>query len=257
MTSVLLSKIESGIPGFDEITGGGLPKSAVIALIGRAGAGKEVLARHLAWNVLQHESKVLYITVSQSADELRYNMLSYGWDVTPFEENNQLRIVDVFTHSINNQVDLFDEVLIDDTGNTFQKAMAAMYDVDFICTEWIDFLKKSFKEQSYTLCLLDSISPLLSTSTKGVFQMIVTLINNIKIVNGTGIYFIHSHMHNEKIEKALLSLADGTIEVVKSKSETDFIRVDKYPNEHKNTPFPIEVTPSGVDIIPIEMPDFM
>jgi KaiC/GvpD/RAD55 family RecA-like ATPase len=257
MTSVLLSKIESGIPGFDEITGGGIPKSAAIALIGRAGAGKEVLARHIAWNILQRGSKVLYVSVSQSADELRYNMLSYGWDVTPFEENNQLRIVDVFTHSINNQIDLFDEVVIDDTGDAFQKAMAKMFDIDFICTEWIDFLQKSLKEKSHTLCIFDSISPLLTTSTKGVFRMIITLKNNIKIVQGTGIYVIHSRMHDEEIERAFLSLVDGTIEVTKSNSETDFIRIDKYPNEHKSTPFPIEITPSGVDIIPIEMPDYM
>jgi hypothetical protein len=177
--------------------------------------------------------------------------------VTPFEENNQLRVVDVFTHSINNQIDLIDEVIIDDTGDTFQKAMAQMFDVDFICTEWIDFLQKTLKEPSHTLCIFDSISPLLTTSTKGVFQMIVTLKNNIKIVNGTGIYVIHSHMHDKEIERAFLSLVDGTIEVAKSNSETDFIRIDKYPSEHKSTPFPIEVTQSGVDIIPIEMPDFI
>jgi len=251
-------KVESGIQGFDEITGGGIPRSAAIALIGQAGAGKELLARHLAWNLLNQRSKVLYASITQAADELRHNMLSYGWDVTPFEENNQFRIVDVFTHSLNNQEKIFNDVSSDETGETFQELLHKMFDISFISDEWIHFLSKSsIKDPVHTLCIFDSFSPLFSTSTKGVFQMIAFLKTNIKIINGTGIFVMDSQIHNEKIEKIFLSLADAIIEVVSSESQTSFIRINKYPSEHKKAPIPFEITELGVNIIPVEMPDLM
>ena len=88
-----LLKIRVDVPGFDQITGGGLPSSSAIALIGEAGTGKELLTRHMVWNLLQKEAKILYFTVDQSAEELRYYMLNYGWDIKPFEEKKVLDVV--------------------------------------------------------------------------------------------------------------------------------------------------------------------
>jgi hypothetical protein len=50
--------------------------------------------------------------------------------------------------------------------------------------------------------------------------MIASLKNNIKIINGTGIYVMDSQIHDEKIEEMFLSLADAIIEVAPSESKT-------------------------------------
>ena len=60
-----------------------------------------------------------------------------------------------------------------------------------------------------------------------------------------------------KVEKIFLSLADAIIEVVSTASETKFISIVKYPSEYKKAPFPFEDSQSGVNIIPIEMPDLI
>ncbi|MHA2405215.1 MAG: RAD55 family ATPase [Candidatus Hermodarchaeia archaeon] len=57
-----MAKIKTGLSGFDQITGGGLPRSSAIVVSGDAGTGKEMLTRHLVWNLLQHNAKILYFS---------------------------------------------------------------------------------------------------------------------------------------------------------------------------------------------------
>ena len=261
-------KVESGIQGFDEITGGGIPRSAAIALIGQAGAGKELLARHLAWNLLNQRSKVLYASITQAADELRHNMLSYGWDVTPFEENNQFRIVDVFTHALDKMTgDIEERKLMlsedfDPNGDiasiTYHKEL---YDLKILNNAGIKFfpLKSLVMNRSERrFAIFDTFSPILITNTKDVFQIIHSLKFATRLVKVTGIGIVHSGVHDDQTIATIRSLADAVIEVEKvEKGSGSAIKITKYPGKHRKGPFPIEESESGVNIIPIEMPDLM
>jgi len=117
-------------------------------------------------------------------------------------------------------------------------------------------IAKEYPEVNW--CVFDTFSPILLTNTKDVFQMIHSLKFATRLVKVTGIGIVHSGVHDDQTMATIRSLADAVIEVEKvEKGSGSAIKITKYPGKHKKGPFPIEETESGVNIIPIEMPDLM
>jgi circadian clock protein KaiC len=63
--------VETGVPGFDEILGGGLVSGGVYLLEGMAGAGKTILSSQIGFHRVSRGEKVLYLTlIAESHDKL-------------------------------------------------------------------------------------------------------------------------------------------------------------------------------------------
>lgn len=63
-------RCNSGCPGLDEVLGGGLPLGHVYLLEGEPGTGKTTIALQFAAEGVRNGEKVLYVTLSESRDEL-------------------------------------------------------------------------------------------------------------------------------------------------------------------------------------------
>ncbi|MFM0341690.1 RAD55 family ATPase [Paraburkholderia fungorum] len=65
------SNVETGVPGLDEILGGGLVRGGVYLLEGMAGAGKTILSSQIGFHRVSQGEKVLYMTlIAESHDKL-------------------------------------------------------------------------------------------------------------------------------------------------------------------------------------------
>ena len=78
LTSHTTARCGSGCPGLDDILGGGLPQGHFYLLEGEPGSGKTTLALQFMADGLRKGEKVLYITLSESAAELRSVARSHG-----------------------------------------------------------------------------------------------------------------------------------------------------------------------------------
>lgn len=86
----------SGIPGFDELVGGGFHKGTVNTITGSSGTGKTVFASQFINYGAQIGENGMIITPSESAEYLKREMMSsFGWDFSKLEEEGKLTIVDV------------------------------------------------------------------------------------------------------------------------------------------------------------------
>jgi circadian clock protein KaiC len=71
--------LDTGVPGFDEILHGGLPRGHLYLIEGNPGTGKTTLALQFLLAGIQNGESVLYVTLSESEQELQEAMHSHGW----------------------------------------------------------------------------------------------------------------------------------------------------------------------------------
>ena len=78
----LLPKSPTGIPGMDEITGGGLPKGRPTLVAGAAGCGKTLFAMEFLVNgAMQYDEPGVFVAFEENAEELTQNVASLGFDL--------------------------------------------------------------------------------------------------------------------------------------------------------------------------------
>jgi circadian clock protein KaiC len=89
----LLPKSPTGIPGMDEITGGGLPKGRPTLIAGSAGCGKTLFAMEFLVNgALQYNEPGVFVAFEENAEELAQNVASLGFDLNNLKKEKKLII---------------------------------------------------------------------------------------------------------------------------------------------------------------------
>jgi circadian clock protein KaiC len=78
----LLKKVPTGINGFDEITGGGLPAGRPTLVCGSAGCGKSLFGlEFLIRGATEYGDPGVLMTFEETADDIRKNVASLGFDI--------------------------------------------------------------------------------------------------------------------------------------------------------------------------------
>lgn len=88
-------RMQTGITGLDDVLGGGFPANRLYLIEGDPGTGKTTLALQFLMEGARLGEAALYITLSETEDELRANAGSHGWtldgitifELTPLEES--------------------------------------------------------------------------------------------------------------------------------------------------------------------------
>lgn len=75
-------KTATGIAGFDDITGGGLPRGRTTLLVGGAGAGKTVMAlQFLVHGARQCREPGIFVAFEERSERIVANADSFGWQL--------------------------------------------------------------------------------------------------------------------------------------------------------------------------------
>ena len=92
-----LQKERTGIPGFDEITRGGVPKGRPTLICGSAGAGKTLFAMEfLVRGATQFNEPGVFISFEESDEELATNVASLNFDLNELVAEKKLVLDYVF-----------------------------------------------------------------------------------------------------------------------------------------------------------------
>lgn len=90
-----VTKLRTGIPGFDWVTEGGLPIGRTTLIVGTAGSAKTVFAaQFLAEGILQAGETGVFVTFEETPADLRSNMASLGWPIAQWEREGKWQFVD-------------------------------------------------------------------------------------------------------------------------------------------------------------------
>jgi circadian clock protein KaiC len=88
----LSGQVPSGIPGLDELMGGGARHSDASLVTGPSGVGKTVFG--LRWLVegMEREGNCLYVTFQDTGAQLTSVAAGFGWDIAAYEDSGRLVI---------------------------------------------------------------------------------------------------------------------------------------------------------------------
>jgi KaiC/GvpD/RAD55 family RecA-like ATPase len=98
---VNLKHVPTGIPGFDELCKGGLPKNQTYLVSGTAGAGKTIFGLQYIYNgITKYGENGIFIATEERPEQIRENVKQFGWDFEALEDEGKLAIVDASSTKI-------------------------------------------------------------------------------------------------------------------------------------------------------------
>ena len=90
-----LHKLETGVPGLDTITLGGIPEGRATLVVGRSGTGKTVLGLQMATCLAAHGHPALVLCVEESIDDLIETTRGFGFGVDALMAARKLAFADL------------------------------------------------------------------------------------------------------------------------------------------------------------------
>jgi circadian clock protein KaiC len=83
-----VTKVLTGIQGFDEITDGGLPSGRTTLVMGGPGCGKTVFALQSLVNGTRSKEAGIFVAFEESTRQIVANAATFGWDLPALEKKN-------------------------------------------------------------------------------------------------------------------------------------------------------------------------
>ena len=163
----MVERVKTGIPGFDEILFGGIPKRNVVLLSGGPGTGKTIFGQQYLWKGLEMGEPGVLVALEEHPVQIRINMKQFGWDVRPYEHQGLFAIVDAFTAGIGEAAKRERYVVRDPT------------DVGLL----IDTLREAIKDVGAKRVVVDSVSTLYLTKPAVARNIMLQL---KKVLSGIG-----------------------------------------------------------------------
>jgi KaiC domain protein len=77
-------RVKMGIPGLDDMLGGGLIPGSICAIIGTYGTGKTTFSLDFVWDGLTKGERIIYISLEEREERIISYMKQKGWEVMPF-----------------------------------------------------------------------------------------------------------------------------------------------------------------------------
>jgi KaiC/GvpD/RAD55 family RecA-like ATPase len=95
MQQKLVARTPTGIPGLDEILGGGFPRGRVLLVLGEPGSGKTILCSQFLLNGIEKFGENgLFVSMEENRNHYEREMNQFGWNFSSAEKDGKFSFVD-------------------------------------------------------------------------------------------------------------------------------------------------------------------
>jgi len=113
-----MDRIQTGIPGLDELIEGGIPVGSTVLISGGAGAGKTIFATQFIYEgAKQFSEPGLLVSLEGNVKNITWNMENFNWDIKELQDKDLMKIYRLnldslrYTSSFEEQVEFINKEL--------------------------------------------------------------------------------------------------------------------------------------------------
>ena len=189
----------SGIAGFDQTIGGGIPDGSLILILGEPGSGHEIFALQMLFEQAKAGKKIFYVSVDKPPSEVELEMLTFGWSIDTYKSIGSWSYVDAYSAKYAGSTDSSSPVISWDKGL-----------LNLLRTKFINNVAKS--AQPFTV--IDTLSHLLLDYDENQVRELIEhfTTNVVRKVGGIHLLLMVKGMHDPKTEILFSHIADGVID---------------------------------------------
>lgn len=87
--------MKTGIPGFDELIEGGIPKGFNVLLVGQPGTGKTIFGLQYLINGAMNGENGIYVSLDSPNELVKAQAKQFGWDVDALEKEGKITFLKI------------------------------------------------------------------------------------------------------------------------------------------------------------------
>jgi len=241
-----IARTLTGIPGLDEILGGGIPQGRVVLLVGGPGAGKTILATQFLVNgAKNYGEKSAFVSLDESKQHYHSEMAKFGWDIAKLEQERKFAFIDASPiRTIPGEVKI---------------GKMTIGKKDFSLLSLIEGIKSGVKSIDATRIVIDPIASLVFQFPDIIQRRNAVLDLVEALVETGGTCMLTTELRIPGLERAVQLeeyLAHGVIvlqTVQVGRSIVRSLQVEKMRETAIDMqPRPYRITPSGIEVFPKE-----
>lgn len=226
-----IERCPSGIPGFDDLTGGGFVKNSVNAVLGGPGAGKTIfLLQFLHNGAMHYNENGLFISFEPDILEIFKDGMAMGWNFQKLDGEGKVKFMSV--SPLTDTQDLKKELT----------KIVAKYDVKRVCFDPISMFASNEDSQSKVRMMIFDITSLLK-------RLKVTVILSDENMSSD---MDENEDKTDSKSQYVKFLVDGVIDLYSSGLggvSDRAVRVKKMRRtNHARGPIPMQITKNGIII---------
>lgn|GEM_PF-145971 len=240
----VVKRIKTGVPGFDDLLGAGIPAGSVVLASGGPGSGKTTFCIQMLGWAAERGEKCLFISLEESAERLIEHMESYGLNPKKYLAEGTLVIQQQDPFRISRSIEA---LLAHGRGEL-------LIDIDSI----MDIIPKGFKPDRVVIDSLSAIASAFNESNTA-YRIYVNQLINLLSKTGATSFLITEVQGIENIGHGLVEefLADGVIVFYNlqkgniKQSALEVLKMRAVNHEKKIVPFEF-VEGKGLVVYPLE-----
>lgn len=233
-----MEKIATGIPGFEVLTKGGIPRGRTTLVSGRSGTGKSIFALQVACSLAAEGEPAIYVAIEERPGDLEATANSLGFDASTLVKARELQFLDLRRPA---------------QGPTH---VTGEYDISGLC----EILIARASSIGAKLIVIDSITALFrprpdeNTIRTLVFQLVNTIEDRgLTLIITAEAPHDYSRATTFGVEDYVCDLVLVLRNVIDGKRRRRSIEVQKYRRSaHYKGEYPFTITEHGLTIFPMD-----
>jgi circadian clock protein KaiC len=228
-----VDKTPSGITGFDQITGGGVPKGRATLVCGGPGSGKTIFAAEFLVRGAELGEPGVFVTFEESVADLTRNVASLGFDLELLKKENRLAVD--YVHLDPSEIEEAGGYSLDGLFVRLEHAIKAI-GAKRVAVDTLEVLFSSLKD-----------STTLRAETHRLFRFLKECGVTAVVTAEAGEHTLTRQGLEEYVSDCVVSLG----QYVHDQSATRFLRIVKYRGStHGTNEYPFLIDDTGFSVVP-------